>query len=330
MFRERRKKIHNSTIYLAYQLEMREQTEMKRHKWTRLAALGLALALMIAGPFGTLTASAADDNYREYKPPRNMPQAPQWEEREVSCHSGSNTLRGTLTIPKEYEGEIPVAILLHGLNTDRSWCDDIAWMLADNGIASVRFDFDGNGASDGAQENMTISSEVRDTVAILDYVESLSFTDRDNILMVGKSMGAVDAVLAAQGRGSEIKAMCLWYPGFGVADATRHGFLLGSFFNPFDLPETVEAAGYTYGKEFIREAQSLDYQSVCADYNGPVMILHGDADFIAPIQYSEEVVNIFPDCTLQVVPGGYHGFFGWQEVKALGDMLDFFQTHIDM
>lgn len=63
-------------------------------------------------------------------------------------------------------------------------------MLADNGIASVRFDFDGNGASDGAQENMTISSEVRDTVAILDYVESLSFTDRDNILMVGKSMGA--------------------------------------------------------------------------------------------------------------------------------------------
>lgn len=67
---------------------------------------------------------------------------------------------------------------------------------------------------------------------MLDYVEGLEFTDPDNIFMVGKSMGAVDAVLAAKGRGSEIKAMCLWYPGFGVTDTTRHGFLLGAFLTP--------------------------------------------------------------------------------------------------
>lgn len=73
---------------------------------------------------------------------------------------------------------------------------------------------------------------------MLDYVEGLDFTDPDNIFVVGKSMGAVDAVLASQGRGDEIRAMCLWYPGFGVTDAVRHGFLLGSFFNPIDLPDT--------------------------------------------------------------------------------------------
>ena len=304
---------------------------MKRLKLHRLLAAGLALALVLAGPFGTLTASAADDNnsYREFKPPQDMPSAPQWEQTEVTCKSGSNTLRGTLTVPKEHDAQIPVAILLHGLNTDRSWCDDIAWVLADNGIASVRFDFDGNGASDGAQSDMTISSEVQDTIAMLDYVEGLEFTDPDNIFMVGKSMGAVDAVLAAKGRGDEIKAMCLWYPGFGVTDATRHGFLLGSFFNPIEPPETLEAAGYTYGREFLREAQALDYKSACRSYSGPVLILHGDADFIAPISYSEEVKDIFPDCTLQVVPGGYHGFYGWQEMRALDDMLKFFQSHID-
>ena len=288
----------------------------------------MAAAVFMAGPFCGTALAADDDSYRELKPQWEMPSAPQWEQQEVTCQSGDNTLRGTLTVPKEHDDQIPVAILLHGLNTDRSWCDDIAWVLADNGIASVRFDFDGNGASDGASEDMTISSEVRDTIAMLDYVEGLSFTDQDNIFVVGKSMGAVDAVLAAKGRGSEIRAMCLWYPGFGVSDMARHGFLLGAFFNPVDPPDTVEVAGYTYGREFIREAQALDYQSACKSYSGPVMILHGDADFIVPIRYSFEVESLFPNCTLQVVPGGNHGFYGFQELKALDDMLNFFQENM--
>ena len=301
---------------------------MKKKGLIRLTAMVMAAAVLMVGPFCGSALAADNETYREFKPQREMPSAPQWEQTEVTCQSGSNTLRGTLTVPKDHDDQIPVAILLHGLNTDRSWCDDIAWVLADNGIASVRFDFDGNGASDGASEDMTISSEVRDTIAMLDYVEGLSFTDQDNIFVVGKSMGAVDAVLAAQGRGSEIRAMCLWYPGFGVADATRHGFLLGSFFNPFDPPETLEAAGYTYGREFLQEAKALDYQSACRSYTGPVMILHGDADFIAPISYSYEAAELFQNCTLQVVPGGYHGFYGFQELKALDDMLSFFQKNM--
>ena len=301
---------------------------MKKKRFLRLAAMVMAAAVLMAGPLGGSALAADDQTYREFKPPREIPSAPQWEQQEVTCQSGDNTLRGTLTVPKEHADQIPVAILLHGLNTDRTWCDDIAWILADNGIASVRFDFDGNGTSDGASEDMTISSEVRDTIAMLDYVEGLSFTDLDNIFMVGKSMGAVDAVLAAQGRGNEIRAMCLWYPGFGVSDMARHGFLLGAFFNPIDPPDTVEVAGYTYGRGFIREAQALDYQSACKSYSRPVMILHGDADFIVPIQYSFEVEPLFPNCTLQVVPGGNHGFYGWQEMKALNDMLDFLQENL--
>ena len=301
---------------------------MKKTKWIRLTAMMLAMVVLMAGPFGGAALAADGETYRELKPPREIPSTPQWEQQEVTCQSGGNTLRGTLTVPKEHDDQIPVAILLHGLNTDRSWCDDIAWILADNGIASVRFDFDGNGASDGASEDMTISSEVRDTIAMLDYVEGLDFTDPDNIFVVGKSMGAVDAVLASQGRGDEIRAMCLWYPGFGVTDAVRRGFLLGSFFNPIDLPDTLETAGYTYGKGFLQEARALDYKSACQSYSGPVLILHGDLDFIAPISYSYEAENLFPDCTLQVVPGGFHGFYGWQEMKALNDMLDFFQDHM--
>ena len=296
-------------------------------RWKRYISLFLILTLTLGS--WSISAGAADYSYREKRPDYELPSGPpSFTETEVTCVSGGNVLSGTLTRPTDVEGKMPVAILLHGLATDRSWCNDIAWILADNGIASVRFDFAGTGRSDGAQEDMTVSSEVADTLAILDYVESLSFTDTDNIFLVGKSMGGVDAALAAQSRGDEIKAMCLWYPGFGVTDAVRHGFLLGQTFDPENLPETVTAAGYTFGRGFLKEVGELDYASACRSYDGPVLIIHGDRDFIAPIQFSFEMSQEFPDCTLKVIPGGYHGFWGFQEIEALNNMLEFFKENL--
>lgn len=294
---------------------------------SRLLALVLVLGMML----GVLcpAALAADGEFRERREGPPVPFGPPgFTETVVTCVSGDNVLSGTLTKPADPAEKMPVAILLHGLGTDRRWCDDIAWILAGNGIASVRFDFGGTGRSDGDQEDMTVSSEVADTIAILDYVESLSFTDPDNIFLVGKSMGGVAAVLAAQERESEIKAMCLWYPGFSVTETVRHGFLLGSFFDPENPPETLEAAGYTFGRDFLTEAAELDCTEACRSYDGPVMILHGDLDFVTPIPFSFAMSEEFPDCTMEVIPGGFHGFWGFQEFDALNRMTEFLKAQL--
>ena len=293
-----------------------------------LLALTLTAGLCFGGAPLTATAAAAD-SYREHRPQGDESLRPMdWTEVPVTCASGGDTLAGTLTRPKSAGGTVPMAVLLHGLSTDSRWCDDIAWFLAGEGIASVRFDFAGSGQSTGAQEDMTVSSQVENTVDILDYVQSLDFVDRDNIFLVGKSMGGVDAVLASEKWSGQIKAMCLWYPGFGVGDAVRHGFLLGQFFDPEHPPQTLSAAGYTYGQGFLEEAGALDCTDACRNYKKPVMILHGDQDFIAPIGFSFHMSQVFPDCTLRVVPGGYHGFWGFQELQALMDMTDFFKANI--
>lgn len=298
---------------------------MRRSKLTRLAAMILTLTLLL----GTFTIGIhATDDFREIFPGIDFFRPPEWAEMKVSIESGDNTLRGYLTAPKEIEGKLPVAILLHGLGTDHHWCDDIAWYLADNGIASVRFDYNGTGMSDGAQEDMTISSEVEDTIAMLDYVQGLKFTDLDNIFFIGKSMGAVNATLATYERRDEVKAMVLWYPGFSVVDSTRHGFLLGEFFKPWDPPETVTAGMYTYGRQFILDAQKLDYKPACQAYENPVLILHGTKDFITPLFFSFETEKLFPECELRVIPGGSHGFWGEQEFEALRYMLDFLEEQI--
>ncbi len=296
---------------------------MKRRFWCA-AGLLCILVLLISPVF----AAEENDPFQERLPPIPVNMNPQWTETEVEIQSGENTLRGTLTRPSNVDEKIPMAILFHGLNTDRRWCDDIAWCLADHGIASVRFDFGGNGQSDGRQEDMTISSEVQDAKAILSYVEGFSITDPDNIFMIGKSMGAVAATRAAADRPGEVKALCLWYPGFGVSAATRFGYFLGEFYAPWDPPEVLEVAGYRYGKAFLEEAAGYEFSDAMERYDDPVLILHGDRDYIAPIYFSLEAQEHFSDCKLYAVPGGGHGFLMMQELIALQDMITFLGENI--
>ena len=289
----------------------------------------LLCVITILGLLMTPALASEEEPFREILPEPAFAIGPQWTEQEVQLQSVLGTLRGTLTIPKEVTGTLPVAILLHGVNTDRHWCDDIAWCLADHGIASVRFDFGGNGLSDGAQQDMTITSEVRDTMTILDYVECLSFADKDNIFLIGKSLGAVAATVAASARGDEIKAMCLWYAGFSAQFSARFGYLLGEFFNPFDPPETLEIAGYTYGREFLRETVSLNFTDAVESCRQPVLLIHGDRDYIAPLVGSLWAQAHFPNAELHVVPGGGHGFWLAQELFALTDMLGFLEQQME-
>lgn len=91
------------------------------------------------------------------------------------------TLRGMLHVPDNVSFKVPMVILLHGFCDDRNEINfvhnELSQRLCDAGIASVRFDMNGSGESDGRFENMTISSEILDAKAMLNYVESLDFVD---------------------------------------------------------------------------------------------------------------------------------------------------------
>ena len=114
-------------------------------------------------------------------------------ERYVECESRGLTLRGMLHVPDQRPGKVPFVILFHGFCDDRNEINfvhtELSRRLCERGIASVRFDFAGSGDSDGRFEDMTVSSEVEDGLAILDYVKSLDFVDQSRIAIHGLSMG---------------------------------------------------------------------------------------------------------------------------------------------
>src|ERR1700686_3467781 len=79
----------------------------------------------------------------------------------------------------------------------------IAEALAASGIAVLRFDFTGLGASEGEFANTDFSSNVADLVAAADHLRRI---ERAPVLLIGHSLGGA-AVLAAADRVPEARAV---------------------------------------------------------------------------------------------------------------------------
>lgn len=105
------------------------------------------------------------------------PQTPQppfpYSQEEVSFANGDAVLKGTLTLPKEYNKDTPVLVMITGSglqNRDEEIFDHkpfavIADALARNGIASLRYDDRGFGESTGDAVNCTTEDLMKDAIA---------------------------------------------------------------------------------------------------------------------------------------------------------------------
>ncbi len=117
---------------------------------------------------------------------RNRPQTPvepfPYETEEVSFSNGDTVLSGTLSYPEGWDGRrrVPVAILVTGSGTQNR--DEelfghkpflvIADYLARNGIATLRYDDRGAGASTGDAVNATTRDYMEDAAAGLEFLRS--------------------------------------------------------------------------------------------------------------------------------------------------------------
>lgn len=81
-------------------------------------------------------------------------------------------LEGTTTIKND-----TIAILMHGFKGNLGYDDSkilyaLSHYLNQQGIPTLRFDFDGTGHSDGEFKDMTVFSEILDGMKIIDYAHT--------------------------------------------------------------------------------------------------------------------------------------------------------------
>lgn len=223
---------------------------------------------------------------------RSRPQTPvgpfPYKTEEVSFQNGSATLAGTLTYPEGWNGKkrIPVAIMVSGSglqNRDEEMVGHkpflvIADYLARHGIATLRYDDRGAGASTGDASNATTLDFMEDAAAGIGFLRSHKKFSKVGV--IGHSEGGEIAfMLAARKKVDFLVSMA----GPGVQGDS---ILLLQNLN------ALRQAGMTMRitKEYVRDlikAQNNPWLDYFIDYDPvqdirqvrcPALILNGDKD----------------------------------------------------
>ena len=133
--------------------------------------------------------------------------------------SGEASLFGILHQPHEPTA-LPAFVFCHPLGEEKLWTHRVfvsfARHLAEAGHAVLRFDYMGNGDSDGAFSQSSLSTAKADVHAAIDQVRRLTGARQVNLL--GLRLGATLATLVAE-EAADIDRLVLWAP---IVDGSRY------------------------------------------------------------------------------------------------------------
>lgn len=208
------------------------------------------------------------------------------------------------------EDKCPMVMLLHGFMGSQNGIieESMANALEDAGIATIRFDFNGHGNSEGEFENMTLPNEIEDAKCVYEYIAKLPYVSQ--IAISGHSQGGVvTAMLAGELGNKKVNSIVLMAPAAVLRDDAIRGNTMGARYNPLDPPATIELFnGKRLGAEYIKTAFWLPIYETAKLYDGPACIIHGIADNIVPYTYGERFHELWPNSEWHLMPDADHGF----------------------
>ncbi len=240
----------------------------------------------------------------------------------VTFPSDNQAIFGVLHVPER--APAPGVVMCHGftghkaethrlfVNTARDFCR--------HGLVVLRFDFRGSGDSAGEFQEMTISREIADAKAALDFISTRSEADPARLGALGLSMGGCVAACLA-GRDPRVKALVLWA-------ATAHpGRIFERLLPQFEEGEQVlDMSGWGIGRQFLEDARTLHPLAEIRNYRGPTLIVHGTQDeSVPPTDAQDYHKALLSHSKLHFVEAADHVFssFPWKE-EVISRSREFF------
>jgi len=253
------------------------------------------------------------------------------QEEVVSLDTGSSTLEGTFLLP-ESEGPVPVVLIIAGSgSTDRDGNNSLmknnslkllAHGLWENGIASLRYDKRGIGASALNKEQvlaMRFEDLVTDAKSWIGYLQTRD--EGSGIHILGHSQGSLVGMLASQdsdvqqlisvaGLGSKVDIILreqlkaqppvLQEQADIMLDSLAQGYdvkqvhpMLASIFNPGIQP-------------FLRSYMQYNPQAEIAKLNQAVLIVNGTTDIQVGVDQAEQLKAANTNAKLVIIENMNH------------------------
>ena len=248
-----------------------------------------------------------------------------YKETTFECKRGNLTIRGSEYRP---EGDnLPVAICCHGFISCQDRVRQYAKTFAEEGYAAYCFDFCGGSApgtsrSDGKTTEMSVLTEIEDLEAVIKYVKSLSQVS-DTLILQGSSQGGFVAGLTAAKHKGLAEKLIMIYPALCIPDDARAGSMRAASFDPEHIPEEFDCGPMRLGRCYPEAVNKMNAIDEVAKYEGPVLLIHGTADEIVPIDYSKRANEAISNSEFLTIEGGAHGFAPEHDVLAIEAIRNF-------
>jgi putative redox protein len=162
----------------------------------------------------------------------------------------------------------------------------VAQALTEHGIAVLRFDFTGLGASEGEFANTNFSSNLADLVAAADYLRAHHGAPS---LLIGHSLGGA-AVLGAAARVPEVKAVVT------IAAPSDPHHVTGLFHQHLDEIEQngealVQLAGrpFRIKQQFVQDAAEHNLKAQITALKRALLVMHAPGDDTVGISNAMEI-----------------------------------------
>lgn len=257
-----------------------------------------------------------------------LPSTVSAQSRNVEIDGDHGKLAAVIQTPDGLSS-FPMVIICHGFTgkKEEPLLKNLADYLEAAGIASIRFDFNGHGASEGRFQDMTVLNEIEDAKHVYEYVRDMRGVT--SVSIAGHSQGGVVTSMVAGQLGTEnVKSIALMAAAAVLRDDAIRGNLFTEHYNSIEIPEYVEIFnGLKLGRNYIKTAQSLPIYETAAQYEGAVFIIHGTNDVVVPYTYSLRYQEIYPGSKLELLKGLDHGFNPNVELTAR-KVADFFISQL--
>lgn len=209
-----------------------------------------------------------------------------------------------------HPGRTPGVLFCGGFKSDMTGAKALALenFFTRGGWAFTRFDYTGHGASSGDFEDGTIGAWTDDAIAIIDNVSNGPLT------LVGSSMGGWIMVLAALARPERVKGLVGIAAGpdftedlmWAGADAVQRDVLMRD--GRWVQPSTYSSDPYVITRKLIEEGREHLVLRSPIPFDGPVHLLHGQADPDVPWQTSLRLAEALrsENVTVELIKSGDH------------------------
>ncbi|OIW19380.1 hypothetical protein TanjilG_03514 [Lupinus angustifolius] len=236
--------------------------------------------------------------------PQNLPPN---QQKVIITNKHGNKLVGIL----HESGTREIVILCHGLGASKE--DNIIVNLAagfDNArISSFRFDFSGNGESEGTFEFGDYWREVDDLHAVAQHFHE---ANRKVSAIIGHSKGG-DVVLLYASKYHDIKTVVNLSGRYdlkgGLEDRLGKDFMEKIRKEGFiDVKTKSGSVEYRVTEESLKERLSINVHEQCLqiDKECRVFTVHGSSDTTIPVEDAYEFAKILPNHKLHIIEGANH------------------------